>query len=83
MEVRNTFEAEVIPHGIQHLLHSFGTTLHYYSTVFISYLEKHCNKIPLLRALSAIDEAATDVVNILIKMLRRLQLHWVGSKNIF
>jgi glutamine synthetase len=48
---------------------------HCIPTVFISYGEALDNKIPLLRALSAIDEAATDVCKYFDKMLRRLQLH--------
>jgi glutamine synthetase len=38
------------------------------------------NKIPLLRALSAIDEAATDVCKYFDKMLKKLLLHWLEQE---
>jgi glutamine synthetase len=49
----NTFEAEVI------LLHSFTVPL--YVFLLYSYTGEALDNKPLLRALSAIDEAATDV----------------------
>jgi hypothetical protein len=58
---------EVIPHGIQHLLHSFTVPLYVFLLYSFVYWRSIDNKIPLLRALSAIDEAATDVCNILKK----------------
>jgi glutamine synthetase len=81
--IRNTFEARgytawdpTSPAFI------YGTIL-CIPTVFIVYWRSIDNKIPLLRALSAIDEAATDVCKYFEKMLRRLQLQRLGEKNIF
>jgi glutamine synthetase len=63
----NTFEAEDIPHGIN-ISHLYMAPL-YVFLLFISYTgEALDNKIPLLRALSAIDEAATDVCKYFDKM---------------
>jgi glutamine synthetase len=80
--IRNTFEAEDIPLGIQHLQHLFMVPLYVFLLFYFVYGEALDNKIPLLRALSA-DEAATDVCKYFDKNVKKVTATLGGARIFF